>query len=267
MPSRSVAGRLPRSVLLIATAVLFGSFLFPISACHHPSPFHGVLIFLIDVSPTNLDPRIGIDPQSERIDALLFDGLVTRDASYRVAPGVAQSWDQPDPLTLVFHLRPNVRFHDGRTLTSRDAQWTIDSTRDGTVITPKASSYASIARVDAPDPLTLILHLKAPDNFLLTNLATGAMGIVPQGSGRDFWKHPIGSGTFRFVNQEMDKEVEIERSSLNSESDSGPNAVRRVRFEVVPDATTPRARTPKRFRRHSQQYSAPGHAANPRQTG
>ena len=39
------------------------------------------------------------------------------------------SWEQPDPLTLVFHLRDGVRFHDGRPLTARDVVWTIDSMR------------------------------------------------------------------------------------------------------------------------------------------
>jgi peptide/nickel transport system substrate-binding protein len=72
------------------------------------------VVFLIDTSPTNLDPRVGIDAQSEHIDELLFDGLVERDASFRVAPGLAERWEQPDPLTMVFHLRPQVRFSDGR---------------------------------------------------------------------------------------------------------------------------------------------------------
>jgi peptide/nickel transport system substrate-binding protein len=202
------------------------------------------LVFLIDVSPTNLDPRIGVDPQSERIDALMFDGLVVRDASYQFAPGLAERWEQPDPLTLIFHLRANIRFHDGRPLTSRDALWTINSMRTGIVtgpkaiITPKATSYASVASVEAPNAATLILHLKQPDNFLLSNLSTGAMGIVPEGSGHDFWQHPVGSGSFRFVSQEVDKEVVIERNLSSWQRDSGQGNIQRVRFAVVPDAIT-----------------------------
>jgi len=205
------------------------------------------LVFLIDVSPTNLDPRIGVDPQSERIDALIFDGLVVRNASYQFGPGLAERWEQPDPQTLIFHLRPNIHFHDGRLLTSRDALWTINSMRTGVItgakaiITPKATSYASITSVEAPDPATLILRLKQPDNFLLSNLSTGAMGIVPEDSGSDFWQHPVGSGPFRFVSQEVDKEVVIERNPSGWEADETIQQrgnIQRVRFAVVPDAIT-----------------------------
>jgi peptide/nickel transport system substrate-binding protein len=81
----------------------------------------------------------------------------------------------------------------------------------------------------------VILHLKHPDNFLLTNLSTGAMGIVPAGSGRDFGQHPIGTGPFRFVSQQIDQDVTIERNPI---SWSVVPSLQRVRFAVVPDAIT-----------------------------
>ena len=196
------------------------------------------MVFLIESSPTSLDPRVGVDAQSEHIHELLFDGLVVRDASFRVAPGLAERWEQPDPLTVIFHLRPNVHFSDGRPLTSKDVLWTIDSMRNGTLITPKATSYASIGTMEAPDAETVVMHLKHPDNFLLVNLSSGAMGIVPQGSGREFWQHPVGSGAFRFVSQEIDKEVVIERNPQSWEGPAGPGSIERVRFAVVPDVTT-----------------------------
>jgi peptide/nickel transport system substrate-binding protein len=194
------------------------------------------VVFLIESSPTSLDPRVGTDAQSEHIDELLFDGLVVRDASFRVAPGLAERWEQPDPLTLIFHLHAGVKFSDGRLLTARDVLWTLESMRDGTVITPKAASYASVASMEAPDAATVVLHLKYPDNFLLTNLSSGAMGIVPYGSGRDFWQHPVGSGAFRFLSQEIDKEVVIERNPYSWQRDAGN--IQRVRFAVVPDPIT-----------------------------
>lgn len=193
------------------------------------------VVFLIESSPANLDPRIGTDAQSEHIGEVLFDGLVARDRSFHFMPALAESWEQTDPLTLVFHLRKGVRFSDGRMLTARDVVWTINSMRNGTVISPKAATYASVASVEARDAQTVIFHLKTPDNFLLTNLSTGAMGIVPEGSGRDFWRHPVGTGPFRFESQQIDQDVVVERNPL---SWAGVPKIERVRFAVVPDAIT-----------------------------
>ena len=203
--------------------------------CHARHRDPGTVVFLIESSPANLDPRIGADAQSQRIDALLFDGLVARDAKFQFTPALAERWEQPNPLTLVFHLRSGVRFHDGRALTARDVVWTIQSMRSGAVISPKTASYASVDSMEAPDAGTVVLHLKHPDNFLLTNLSTGAMGIVPEGSGKEFWQHPVGTGPFRFVSQQIDQDVVVER---NPQSWAALPKLERVRFAVVPDAIT-----------------------------
>jgi len=216
---------------LLAMAVV----LVAVSGCRSAQRDPGTLVFLIESSPSNLDPRVGTDGQSEHIDELLFDGLVARDASFHFTPALAERWEQPNPLTLIFHLRAGVRFHDGRKLTSRDVLWTINSMRSGAVISPKTAAYAAVDTIEARDEQTVVFHLKQADNFLLTNLSTGAMGIVPEGSGRDFWQHPVGTGPFRFVSQQIDQDVLVERNPL---SWAAVPKIERVRFAVVPDAIT-----------------------------
>src|SRR5882757_10987768 len=100
-----------------------------LSCSSKPDP--NTLVMIIESSPTNLDPRVGLDAQSERIDDLIFDDLLTRDADLNVAPGLAERWDIPDPRTYVFHLHHEVKFHDGRLLTARDVKWTFDSLLQG----------------------------------------------------------------------------------------------------------------------------------------
>ncbi len=190
---------------------------------------------LIESSPANLDPRIGTDAQAEHIDALIFDALVRRDEHFGLQPFLATSWENPDPLTWVFHLRTGVRFQDGRPLTSRDVKWTIDSLLNGTVISVKAGSFTTLDHIDAPDPATVVFHLKKPDPALLFNLCDGAIGIVPYGSGRDFWRHPVGSGPFAFVSQQIDRDVVLARNPSYWDS---PAKIARIRFAVVPDDTT-----------------------------
>ena len=220
----------------VASAVAFASVaLLGLSGCGGHRVSGDTVTVLIESSPTNLDPRIGTDAQSERIDALLFDALVRRDASFGIAPELATSWETPDPLTYVFHLRTGVQFADGRPLTSRDVKWSLDTLLNGAVVTVKSAAYKTWKSVDAPDAQTIIVHLKKPDTALLWNVCDSAFGVIPYGSGRDFWRHPLGSGPFLYVSQEQDKDVVIRR---NPHYWQRAPAIEGVRFAVVPDAIT-----------------------------
>ncbi|MBV9608378.1 MAG: ABC transporter substrate-binding protein [Acidobacteria bacterium] len=190
---------------------------------------------IIESSPANLDPRVGTDAQSERIGKLIFDALLRRDEHFNLQPALAESWDIPDPLTYVFHLRQGVKFSDGRPLTSRDVKWTMDTIRNGSIITPKASTFRFVQAVEARDEYTVVFHLSEPYATLLWNLSDGAIGIVPFGSGADFNRQPVGSGPFRLVSMAQDKQVVLER---NPNYWGEAAHVPRLRFAVVPDTTT-----------------------------
>ena len=146
----------------------------------------GTVNFLIEASPTNLDPRIGTDARSEDLDGLIFENLLARDAQMNVVAGLAERWETPDPLTYIFHLRSGVKFHDGRALTSADVKFTYESILSGAVKSPKRGTYEIVQSIETPDDATVEFHLREPYSSFLWNLTSPGMGIVPRaGLGRN----------------------------------------------------------------------------------
>ena len=229
--ARPAVRRLTAKAILVS--LCFAAIVSLLSCAAGPDP--NTLVMIIDSSPTNLDPRVGLDAQSERIDNLIFDDLLSRGDDLNVAPGLAERWEVPDPLTYIFHLQRGVKFHDGRPLTSRDVKWTFDSLLQGKIRSTKTAAYRFVDRIDAPDDFTVIFRMKEPDAALLWNVSDGAIGIVPYGSGNEMSRNPIGSGPFKFVSAETDRDVTIER---NDEYWGDKAKLARVRFAVVVDATT-----------------------------
>lgn len=221
-----------RAFCITALAAL----LLPLAACNGRQQDPDTLRFLIESSPNNLDLRQGTDAQSERVGGLIYDALVKKDAHFVLQPWLATSWERPDPLTWIFHIRSGVHFHDGKPLTADDVSWSINSMIDGTLVTAKGGNLAEIiASVLASGPLTVIVKTKQPATSLLFNLSDGLFGVVEKGAGRDEGLHPVGTGPFRFVSQMQDKEVVLER---NKNYWAGSPKIARVRFEVVPDTIT-----------------------------
>lgn len=231
-PIRSSSSRTRRSWIFVL--VLIAATLKLCLGCSHPSsPNTDSLIFLIETMPTNLDPRIGTDAQSQRISGLIFSALVERDSQMNPRGDLAESWETPDPLTYIFHLRRGIRFHDGRPLTSTDVKYTFDTMIAGPLKTPKRGAFRMVAFVSAPDDATVIFHLKEPYASFLWNLSRPGVGIVPQGSAVDFARSPIGSGPFRFARSRQDEDVALER---NPDYFRGAPAITYIRFRIVPEA-------------------------------
>jgi ABC-type transport system substrate-binding protein len=195
----------------------------------------GVVVMVIESSPISLDPRIGTDAQSERIAELIFDSLLRRDSSFTLQPALAERWETVDPLTYVFHLRSGVHFHNGKLLTARDVRYTFESLLSGEIASPKKASYDRIASIDVMDDQTFKITLKEPYASFLWNLTQGAIGIVPEGSGKEFGRALVGSGPFEFVSATPDESVIIRR---NPDYWGTAPKIAGVEFHVVPDATT-----------------------------
>lgn len=174
--------------------------------------------------------RVTVGPIYETL-ARLREGQLT--------PLLAQSWtESEDHLTLRVTLRPDVRFHDRTPLSSADVKATLEAVfAPGNATTTFRSSLEMLDRVEAPDPLTLVVHWKRP-SFLATPTLLGALPVLPAHAlGGDFdtlplHRAPIGTGPFRFEKWDAGSSLTLVRHDAYW----GPPAhLARVVFRFVKD--------------------------------
>ncbi len=183
-----------------------------------------------DVDASSLDPRLMRDTTSYRVVDLLYDGLVRLDRELTPLPALATSWESPEPTRWIFHLREDVRFHDGSELTSEDVVHTLETLRDPGFGAPLRSLYKPIARVEAPDARTVVIHVERPYAPLLSYLD---VGIVPR-ERADLGSHPIGTGPYRLKRWDRGSRISLE---ANREYWGGAPKLDAIEIVVVPDNT------------------------------
>jgi peptide/nickel transport system substrate-binding protein len=156
---------------------------------------------------------------------MIFDYLLryemtdAKSETFELRPGLAESWEQPDPRTVVFHLRRGVKFHDGSAFDAPVAKWNLERLRDH----PKSFSksyLADVAAIEAPDAATLRVRLKAPSGALPFRVSGGNFGLMGMMSKAAFDKlgedgiarTPSGTGPMRFKQWVTDDRLVLERN-------------------------------------------------------
>lgn len=197
--------------------------------------------------PKSLDPHAVTATNDFRILVNLYDGLVRyREGSLEVAPALAESWTiEDDGLTYTFRLREGVRFHDGTPFDAQAVKFNFDRMLDDTHPQhdtgpfPLAFFFSAVSKVEAPDERTVRFTLDEPYAPFLSNLAypTGLL-VSPSAvreHGRDYGRHPSGTGAYRFARWEPNASVTVVR---NDDYWDGPPPLEAVVFRPVTDANT-----------------------------
>lgn len=191
------------------------------------------LVIALKSSPTNLDARVGADNASGRIFDLVYSGLVRVTPNFDYAPDVAQKWETPDDKTIVFHLNPNAKFHNGQPVTAKDVKWTYDSMMDPNFVTSKRSGYAAVDHIEVPDEHTVIFKLKEPNAGIFDNLT---LGILPTGADTNVYKNkPIGCGPYKVVDFRPDDRIVLQAFD---QWHLGAPKIKNVVVRIIPDLTT-----------------------------
>jgi ABC-type transport system substrate-binding protein len=102
-----------------------------------------------------------------------FLRLVRLDPDGSIKPEIAQSWNiSQDGLTYTFHLRPDIMWSDGVTLTAHEVLWTYDVQKDPAIASLNYKDLNNwVQSMEAPDNTTFIMHLKQPVAMLLNYFA------------------------------------------------------------------------------------------------
>ncbi|MGL4231480.1 MAG: ABC transporter substrate-binding protein [Casimicrobium sp.] len=76
--------------------------------------------------PLTMDPHSQNEGLTNSMNGQVYEKLLRRDKKLQLVPSLATEWKQTDPLTYVFKLRPNVKFHDGSVMTADDVVFSVE---------------------------------------------------------------------------------------------------------------------------------------------
>jgi peptide/nickel transport system substrate-binding protein len=151
---------------------------------------------------------------------VIFDPLKPLDTAETVIPELAERWSWQDNFrSLVFFLRKNVKWHDGRPFTAADVKYTFDVVREAPEAaaklrtSPRKDWYTSVEAIEAPEPHTVVFRLKRPQPSLLLMLASGYSPVYPAHVPlADLRQRCVGTGPFRQKEYLRGQLIELERN-------------------------------------------------------
>ncbi|MGH8930253.1 MAG: ABC transporter substrate-binding protein, partial [Egibacteraceae bacterium] len=168
---------------------------------------------------------------------MIYEPLVSYGEGGTLEPGLAESWEvSDDGLTVTFHLREGVTFHDGTPFDAEAAKWNLDRWVGGEDHTWFQTSQV-ISEVNVVDPATLELVLSEPFPPLLQELsmARPVRFLSPTSVGSDgAFAEPVGTGPWMLESSSETGAAVMPYDAYWGEQSS----IERVEFRVIPDSQT-----------------------------
>lgn len=202
----------------------------------------GTLTTVIQPEPVILTSALNSAAPTGFFSANVFDGLVEYDNDFKLRPALAERWEiSSDSKTLTFHLRPNVKWHDGKPFTSADVKWTLENVWKK--LHPRNQTlFGKVTQVDTPDALTVVLRFSEPSLAVLSSLNSNGAQVLPKHLyentdilNNPYNNKPVGTGPFVFKEWSKGNYIVVERNP--DYWDKGKPYLDRIVFKVIPDAS------------------------------
>jgi peptide/nickel transport system substrate-binding protein len=219
----------------------------------HPWTQAGVLRIGIMLTPNQLNPILTENTTESMLAALTFDLLVEADEKGNPVPRLATEVPSlenggisQDGLTITYHLRQDVKWHDGVPFTSADVKYSQEQLMNPKNNIISRTGYELVRSVDTPDPATVVFHLKEKFvPFVNTVFAESdnPFRIIPKHllakysdlNQVSFNSAPVGTGPFKFVSWRRGDRIEYE---ANDAYFMGKPHLRRIVARIIPDENT-----------------------------
>jgi ABC-type transport system substrate-binding protein len=245
--------RIFQSVLvLLCVMVVFSVAGAPVSAAR---PIRGgALRVSMQADFRSLDPAIAYDYDSIPLTRLLFRGLLEYDDEARLLPGQASDWNiSPDGKTYTFHLKPGIKFANGRDVEAQDYVFSLERILNPATDSPGQGFFTDIlgasefvagktnhvSGLSAPDERTFVIRLQKPLYTFRYVMAMTFATVVPrdvvQQYGRDFQTHLIGSGPYQLAEWRRGIRSRLVRNPYYTGLDGYVDAVEVL---IIPDNST-----------------------------
>jgi peptide/nickel transport system substrate-binding protein len=180
----------------------------------------------------------------------IFESLLTYETADMIPrPGVAESWSSSDDkMTWTFKLRKDVKFHDGKPMTSADVKYSMDKVV-GKFHSRGRKVMKLIESVEAPDDYTVVFKLKSEVPFFLKAFQPNEAPILPKHilgkkeyakkkaiRQSPFMKNPVGTGPFRLVEFKEGSHIILERNPYYWKK--GRPYLDKIVYRILPDDTS-----------------------------
>lgn len=160
----------------------------------------------IEIYPDVFDPRYATDAMSTKINQLVFSGLMDSDEHQNLVPDLAKDYEVSGGRVYSFTLKPQIFFHNGKKLTSRDVKATYESMMREDFQSPYFGSLKVIERIETPSDDVIVFYLKESYLPFLTLMTKGVLPEEVAVQKKLPLEKLVGTGPFAFSLQQKPRE-------------------------------------------------------------